>query len=380
MKNFKKIISLFLCLALTVTLLNGSGLTASAITDAELQKRKEQADSDKEKLDLINQYVAELEAKISENKSRINEINNTIEANNIAIEQTKADVEENKFVFSKRLRSIYMSNSESRIKILLGAESFSQFLQLAQLTSSVSSYDKQMMENLAEQIKLLEEKNKENEKLKAEFEKKQTELDKQYEESEQKQREAQEVYKNSSEAYAAGEAEKAAMAARKASTSGTPPHYDQSSDFCWPSYCLGLTAAFMGNDSVHNGRHFGVDIGASRGTEIWSIGDGKVIDRCNSCPHTRYGGCGCGGGYGNFVEIDYGYINGIHYTALFGHATDITVSIGEHVSKGEVVGHVGTTGFSTGPHIHFGLTQNGSWIDAETFYRNSYGMDFIIWY
>ena len=378
-KRLKKVLSVVLCFALVVSLQGNWLVNVGAVTQGEIDEADANVNNAYAEWEKATQRVTEIQAKIDENQARIGQINATIEANKAAIEQTKEDIETDKLEFQKRLRSIYMSNSESRIKILLGAKSFSEFLQLAQLTASVSSYDKKLIESRAEQIKNLEAKNEENKKLKSELEEKQAELDKQREESEAEQKKAKELLEHNQSIADRLKAEKAAADNRRAG-SVSVGNFDGVSGFIWPSYCYGLTAAFMGNDSVHNGRHFGVDIGASRGTEILSIGDGIVESMNNTCPHTQYGGCGCGGGYGNFAQINYGTINGNTYSAIYGHATSIIVSPGEHVSKGQVIGYVGTTGFSTGPHIHFGLIQNGSWIDAQSFYENSYGTRFTIWY
>ena len=375
-KRLKKVLSVALCFVLIFSLTSGSFITVSAeTTDEKIERlKKEKADA-QEVLNAINAQIGELNEKIGENESQINQINSTIEANKAAIEQTKVDIEKDKLEFQKRLRSIYMSNSESRIKILLGAKSFSEFLQLAQLTASVSSYDKKLIESLADRIKDLEAKNEENEKLKSELQEKQKELDEQKKKMVERQAEAEEIFNSSSTALANAEAAKAAEEERMrrnasgggASGSANTPSFNGSAAFCWPSDYKYISAGFASNDSVHNGRHFGIDIagGGIMGTPIYAIGDGYVSSMNNTCPHNygKGGSCGCGGGYGNYAQINHGYVNGNQYSAIYGHATSIIVYPGQHVTKGQVIGYVGTTGWSTGPHLHFGLLQNGYWIN-----------------
>ena len=99
--------------------------------------------------------------------------------------------------------------------------------------------------------------------------------------------------------------------------------------------------------------HGAIDI-AGRGiygANIVASAAGKVI-MVNSVVNSQGQG---GGGYGKFVVIDHG--NGI--STLYGHMSGVAVSKGQSVSQGQVIGNVGSTGFSTGPHLHFEYRVNG---------------------
>ena len=93
--------------------------------------------------------------------------------------------------------------------------------------------------------------------------------------------------------------------------------------------------------------HHGTDFGARRGTPLLAVNSGKVIFS------------GRMGGYGKVVKIrhDGGYIS------LYAHQSRIRVKRGKYVKKGQIIGYVGSTGRSTGPHLHFGLMKNGRWIN-----------------
>jgi murein DD-endopeptidase MepM/ murein hydrolase activator NlpD len=93
--------------------------------------------------------------------------------------------------------------------------------------------------------------------------------------------------------------------------------------------------------------HHGTDFGARRGTPLLAVNSGKVIF------------AGRMGGYGKVVKIKH---NG-GYVSLYAHQSRIRVKRGQWVKKGQIIGYVGSTGRSTGPHLHFGLTKNGRWID-----------------
>ncbi|MGD1855831.1 MAG: murein hydrolase activator EnvC family protein [Leptolyngbyaceae cyanobacterium] len=97
--------------------------------------------------------------------------------------------------------------------------------------------------------------------------------------------------------------------------------------------------------------HAGIDFGASHGTAIVAADSGKVIFS------------GWYGGYGNSVIVDHG--SGL--TTLYAHASRLTVREGQAVSKGQTIAAVGSTGLSTGPHLHFEVRRNGSPVDPLGF-------------
>ncbi len=109
--------------------------------------------------------------------------------------------------------------------------------------------------------------------------------------------------------------------------------------FIWPSAVHYLT----GND--YGPGHRGIDIGAGMGSQLFAADSGVVV----------YAGW-LDGGYGNFVVIDHG--NG--YQTLYEHLERINVSCGNNVFQGDVIGAAGTTGNSTGPHLHFEIRWAGS--------------------
>lgn len=108
-------------------------------------------------------------------------------------------------------------------------------------------------------------------------------------------------------------------------------------------------------------KHNGTDFPAPGGTPIYAIGDGTVIKSKVSGHPT--------GGYGEFIQIDHG--NGVH--SLYAHMTKGSrrVSYGERVEQGQHIGDVGTTGYSTGNHLHFEIRVNGSFVDPMKYIKDS---------
>lgn len=93
--------------------------------------------------------------------------------------------------------------------------------------------------------------------------------------------------------------------------------------------------------------HAGVDIGGPYNGSVRASNAGKVIYS------------GWYGGYGKVVILDHGQVGGVPVTTLYAHLNSSNVGVGEYVSKGQVVGYEGTTGYSTGPHVHFEVRANG---------------------
>jgi murein DD-endopeptidase MepM/ murein hydrolase activator NlpD len=119
----------------------------------------------------------------------------------------------------------------------------------------------------------------------------------------------------------------------------TPSRYG----LVWP-VSAGITSPF----GWRWGRmHEGLDLGASYGSPIHAAAAGTVIY------------AGWLGGYGNLVVVDHG--GGL--STAYGHQSAIAVSVGQHVDQGQVIGYVGSTGHSTGPHLHFEVRVNGSAVD-----------------
>lgn len=106
--------------------------------------------------------------------------------------------------------------------------------------------------------------------------------------------------------------------------------------------------------------HHGIDFAAPRGTNVVAIRSGRVVSVQTGC---RVGRESCGRGYGNHVLIDHG--NGI--TTLYAHLSEVTVSAQATVRQGQVIGKVGTTGISTGNHLHLEIRQNGRSMNPANF-------------
>ena len=144
--------------------------------------------------------------------------------------------------------------------------------------------------------------------------------------------------------------------------SETIPDYDETA-FGWP--CPGYYYISSGFGSRWGTTHKGIDIAQNAGADAVASRAGKVIKINTSCTH-NYGkssNC-CGNGYGNYVLID--HEDGT-YSTMYAHLQSVTVSVGDYVKKGQTIGYVGTTGWSTGYHLHFEIRKDGTAVNPSDY-------------
>ncbi|MEA5004726.1 MAG: phage tail tape measure protein [Christensenella sp.] len=145
------------------------------------------------------------------------------------------------------------------------------------------------------------------------------------------------------------------------SGSGT---YIGSGGLQWPSDTTAITDYFGNRESpggIGSTYHEGVDIGAPYGSPVYAAGSGSASI------------AGWYGGYGNAVKLDHG--NGL--STLYGHMSEVLTSVGANVRTGETIGLVGSTGNSTGPHIHFSVLVNGEQVDPMNYFGFSVGTRYL---
>jgi murein DD-endopeptidase MepM/ murein hydrolase activator NlpD len=101
----------------------------------------------------------------------------------------------------------------------------------------------------------------------------------------------------------------------------------------------------------YNRMHNGVDMACAAGTPIYAAKSGKVTI------------AGWGGQAGNYVSINHG--DG--FASVYMHMTNYIVRAGQYVTTGQVIGYVGSTGLSSGPHLHFGISYNGTYVNPMAY-------------
>ena len=369
-----------------------------------LEKTKENIADQEEYVNALVSKVKVLDDKIELSHQSINELNGKIQDKQTAIDNANKSIENQMNTLRNRLRNIYMAGNTTDLEIIFGAKSFSDFLDKMELVEALSDYDNNLinsikgdLENISKEKAELEKDMDSLEAEEASLESDQQELNKILEENKEL---LAGLYKTSDKATSEIQngalesddiekaisnyyAEKARLEAERAeqernnnsnsggSSSGTV-HDDlevSPSGFVWP--CPGyyyLTSEWNEDRGSYN--HGAIDIADAgiMGADVVAAKEGVVIDSYNGCYHNwgKDGSCGCGGGYGNYVMIAH---DGGKMT-VYGHLSTTMVYTGQHVYQGQVIGFVGSTGHSTGVHLHFETRLNGVKYNPMTEYQS----------
>lgn len=317
----------------------------------------EQAENEKIRAK-VEEQVENTEQQIMAVSEKLDAINSELAVVEAELDAKNADLENNKVLFKQRLRAMYMTGGGSgELQVLLSADDVADYLSMTELSKSVSRHDETLIKDIVVAVESIQEdydtidaKRAEQDAVKQELAATQSELNAQVAklgeliaESEAKIEDAQ----SSLDEYNKAIDELNAQIA--AATKEGNVNITYGGQFTWP--CPGyyyISSAFQWRwGRMHNG----VDIagGGIMGKPIVAAADGIVsVATYNS------------GGYGNYVMLNHGSDGGNSYVTVYGHMTRYIVSVGQYVSKGETIGYVGSTGRSTGPHLHFEIRVNGS--------------------
>lgn len=341
----------------------------------------------------VTDEIAGLDAKIQEKSNKIaslekeiNKLNQDIAANQKKLEEAQANLEANTKSLRSRLREMYKRGNVNYIEVLLNSKDIEELLRNNEIISSIAKADRELIEYIKTQIdtiKKTEERlkvdrekvtvtkaeveserqgyqdavNAKNEYMKVleknidaykiEFEKAQSDwqnldleilkLQKEIEVQKKREEEAKKRAERASANRTNRVNSNISVASRprdgQTYTWPVPGHYSISSPFGYRTHPI------LGYSKFHSG----IDIPAPSGTPIVAAKSGTVIlSRLMS-------------GYGNVIMIDHG-----DTVTVYAHCSALNKSVGDSVSAGDVVAFIGTTGLSTGPHLHFEVRVNGS--------------------
>jgi len=350
----------------------------NVINNNASQTQKEINEVDQQ-IDSVLQEVADLNEKIRKYESELEQLNEKSIKLESSIKEKEEELTEKKQILEDRLVAMYMKKEKTFLNILLTGD-LMNFISNKTKIKQAADYDNNLINEVEELKTSLENEKKEVEKIKKETEIKTKELQEIKNEKEakasalseeQKQLEKQLAeYKAQAEEYAKLEREAIAKeeAARKAAANKNNSSGSSSSVITnpytggklkWPCpHTSNITSAY-GYRYLFGVREFhtGIDIsgGSVMGKDIVAAESGTVI----------LASYGWNGGYGNYIIINHG--NGV--TTRYAHASKLYVSVGQTVTKGQTIAAVGSTGNSTGAHLHFEVRLNGSHTNPLNYLR-----------
>ncbi len=361
---------------------------AQATSLSQLQKQQKQlkdqqkqiaADITKLKNDKAQQvaYKSQLDAQIKNTQAQIDNLSAQIGAldgdirdKEAKIASQQVSINTNYQKLKERLRALYLTGEASNLEIILNAKNIMDLADKTEILQVITEHDTNLIDTLKSEMESVQAQKQQIEQNRTAVASAKTEYDQKQDDLQSLENQASQVIAQISSDQSQKETEKAQNAAQQKKLDkaiddwfaayyasqhnqaggGGSGGYVSKGSFTWP--VPGYTRLSRGFGDMSMGSfHKGIDIagGGIYGAKIVAADSGRVI-------MAGWGNYGTGyGGYGNVVAIDHGG----GYSTLYGHMSSVSVSTGQQVQKGQTIGHVGSTGDSTGPHCHFEIRVNG---------------------
>lgn len=401
-KKCKKLFAFALAMVMTLSVMFSlMSVSAFAVTQSEIDALKSQRSELRDQKSGVQSTINSLQGQQSDQialKNALDEKNaitvkqilnltEQIDLHTTLIEQKTVEVEEAQKVadeqlekYKVRVRAMEEAGRYNYFEVLFGANSIGEFLSLIDDIGDIMKSDKELEDSYRQSVTDLETVKSEYEQAKSEMEDSKTELEALKVQQEQdiaqadavistlqgqissnsgmlSQLTAQEQQLNKDIQNKVNELNRQNEQNKPQPNPGGGGSTVGTGNLVWPSYCTYITSRQGPRTHPVTGEyknHGGTDIGASYGSAIYAADSGTVVRSSD----------GWNGGWGNYVMIDHG--NGMQ--TLYAHMSSRAVSVGQTVSRGQTIGYVGSTGMSTGPHLHFEMYVNGSRIDPQTKY------------
>ena len=362
-----------------------------------LEKIREQYRENKDEMadlvaqkDLIDQEIAILNDQVSNINTQIAAYSLLIADKQDELDDAQKRLEELSEKYKERIQAMEEEGNLSYWEVLFKANSFSDLLDRLNMIQEIAASDKRRMEELSDAANRVADAQEELNNEKTELEQTRAELDEAQLALNEKRAEADELLRQlvaKGEEFEAmideseelqdelmqeiAQAEKDLKDAeyrewlatyvppttRPGNDTTPSPEVPSSSGWVCPVPYYTLTSPFgmrihpiSGQWKMHNG----VDMAAAQGTPIYAAKSGKVTTASYQA-----------GGAGYYVSINHG--DG--FSSIYMHMTHFIVSPGQYVTAGQVIGYVGSTGGSTGPHLHFGISYNGTYVNPMDYIK-----------
>ncbi len=341
----------------------------------KLNESKEKKETELAKKEKLDHEIDLLESELSEIDAIINEAEQEIAVKEQEIAGYEAEIESDEQDFRQRLRAMDETNAASYIDLLLNSQSFSDFFARIETIREISEHDQEIIDQMIALKKGVEDsknvlvlKRDEQKEARSLVDGKKSELDAKMAEQNQLIESInndialqEEMYEESTKLeQELKDSIRSSLSSSNSSVNSTTPSGQtlrySGGPFAFPAPSLIYVSSNYGyRTHPITGQpykfHSGVDLAAPQGSNTVAAEAGVVRM------------AGWNGGYGNCVIIDHG--SGV--ATLYGHNSKLLVSAGQTVSKGQVIAKVGSTGNSTGPHLHFEVLINGSTTDPAPY-------------
>lgn len=317
----------------------------------------------KSKISKLNKSMISISAKITELEKLLVEKNGQIEETKVKLEEAKQTADKQYDDMKLRIQYMYENGQYSYLESFLVSKNLSEFLNSAEYINQIQQYDREKLEEYKNTVVEIED-------YEAQLEKERTELEtmKASVEKEKKnvaammaarENELSSIRENLSDAMDEAEliaaevqAQEEVIAEIKRIMAENKNNQSEAytGGYVWPvPASKRVTSDFGPRKSPTAGassNHKGIDIGAATGSDIVAVAPGKVII-------SRYSSSA-----GYYITVDHG--GGL--CSVYMHCSKLLASVGDVVEGGQVIAKVGSTGISTGPHLHFGVSLNGTYV------------------
>ncbi|MCD8239577.1 MAG: peptidoglycan DD-metalloendopeptidase family protein [Clostridiales bacterium] len=395
----RKIIIMSMAAVITAASVTSSFADSISEYKEELQQNEDKMDQVQSQLDQTSSEKSTAKDEVEKLDNELNQVNSEYENlvqelddTNKQLSQAQEDLaaatakrETQYDTLKSRIRVMYEEGDIGYMEILLNANSFSDYLNRMEYINRIMDYDNSLLADfqaletlINDKVNEIEECKQELEVLTAEKATKKAELDNKVQEKlelisklssdeatyNQQLADLEEdneyikslIQKAEKEAAAAAAAAKAAASNAASYSSSNKIYSYGGGKFLWsvPAYVGIINDVYGYRSSPISGSgefHSGLDMRAPYGTDIVAADDGTVIYS------------GVRNGYGNCVIIDHG--DG--FSTLYGHNSSLCVTVGQSVVRGQVIAKAGSTGYSTGAHLHFEVRINGQYVDPNPY-------------
>ena len=321
----------------------------------ELNQSKKDLEAAEKELNALDQKIYQAGVELNQLTGELNETKAEIVKGLEELEQLKKDIEKQNDDLNARLRSMYKNGDVGMLSVVFGSSSMSDVLTNMDMVQRIYNADAELLKSIQEQYDLVDAQNRKLEALKVQLEEQQAVIAEKKSALEADEAEAR-ARRNALQADADSLQKQYDAVKKEADSISETIKVLQSQNtqyiggaMCWPSQAsTRITSPFGWRYlSLLGGRnyHTGVDIGAAGGTNILAANSGKVIK------------AGWNNSYGYMVMVDHG--GGI--VTLYAHSSKLLVKTGDVVTRGQAIALIGSTGMSTGNHLHFEVRVNGAY-------------------